>query len=226
MFYEDMSIIIGFRLQPHVYSFRRLAAAGAAVVEGHGSRRILNPEIVEKYHTLPDPSGEGHWYLAAVGFRGIIGQFVEMTPEEELFAACERGSSWAKLVVDLLDERGAPRRPGCSGGRAGITSVAISPASRLDEPSGVDSSEREPGSSGRSSPSAIRRGRGTYMLITASRASGKCAGSPGWVGGSQLRTSPIRYSRRMAKQFVTATKQHTIVVIATTLEPYRGCHSE
>jgi hypothetical protein len=79
MFYGDMSIIIGFKLRPHIDSFKTLAAAGAAVVEGLGLRRILNPEIVEQYLTLPGPNGEEKWHLAAVGFLRIIDQLVEMS---------------------------------------------------------------------------------------------------------------------------------------------------
>jgi len=80
-FYEDMGVIIGFRLRPHVDSFSTLAAAGASVVEGLGLRRILIPDVVEKTLSLPGPNGDEEWHLAALGFLGIIDQLVEMTPD-------------------------------------------------------------------------------------------------------------------------------------------------
>lgn len=83
-FYDDMAIILGLRLKPHVASYETLAAAGASVVEGLGLRQMLTNAVVNQPLHIKDESGENkEWHLAAVGFLGVFDQLVEPIPDNE-----------------------------------------------------------------------------------------------------------------------------------------------
>lgn len=80
-FYEDMSIILGFRLREPYTTYTTLAATGAAVVEGLGLRQMIAPEAVNTTFTLPGPEGPEEWTLPALGFMAILDEIVEPDPD-------------------------------------------------------------------------------------------------------------------------------------------------
>lgn len=76
--YEDMSLILGLQLRPHVESYQTLAAAGASVVEGLGWRQLLTNKVVNRPLSGWTGSEEStqEWQLAALGL-GIFDQLVD-----------------------------------------------------------------------------------------------------------------------------------------------------
>lgn len=75
-FYEDMGLMLGFRLRPWAPSFETLAAVGASVVEGLGLRNLIAPGIVAQQIDF-DSDNTRPWSIAAVGFYSVLDQFVE-----------------------------------------------------------------------------------------------------------------------------------------------------
>lgn len=80
-FYENMSVILGFKLRAPFESFHILAAVGAAVVEGLSLRQIIAPDLVERHFYLPGPEGDEDWSLPALGFMAILDSMIELDPE-------------------------------------------------------------------------------------------------------------------------------------------------
>lgn len=78
-FYQDLSIVIGFRLRSGVPSFQVVAAIGAAVVEGLSLRRVIAPDVVDTPVMVGGPNGAEPWHLASVGFLGVLEQMIEPT---------------------------------------------------------------------------------------------------------------------------------------------------
>lgn len=77
-FYALMMEVLGLRLRAP-FSLEQLAVTGAAVVEGLGLRLVINPTVVQgrvEWPSLDDK--EVPWSLAAIGFLGILEEFVEL----------------------------------------------------------------------------------------------------------------------------------------------------
>lgn len=82
-FYDGLSAFLGFRPRAP-YTFRHLAAAGAAVMEGLSLRRIVNPELVTEPLQVPDQEGgTTEWTLAAAGFLAILESMIETNPDHQ-----------------------------------------------------------------------------------------------------------------------------------------------
>ena len=79
-FYEDMGLILGLRIREGVGTYRHVAAAGAAVVEGLSIRHLLNPDLVDHPLIVEGTRGPEEWSLAAYSFFGVIEQFTEPDP--------------------------------------------------------------------------------------------------------------------------------------------------
>lgn len=83
-FYERMCSIVGVRMRPEYNGdFGKLAAVGAAVVEGLGLRNFLNPEILAERYERTKFSDEGitDWSLPAIGFTAILDALTEPDPD-------------------------------------------------------------------------------------------------------------------------------------------------
>lgn len=108
-FYAGMSAMLGFRPKAP-YTFRHLAAAGAAIVEGLSLRRIVNLELVTEPLQLPDPDGVGttEWTLAAAGFLAILESMIEINPDHQTLDEQQRadfaGSDTEQLVAMIAPE--------------------------------------------------------------------------------------------------------------------------
>ncbi len=108
-FYEDMAVILGLRLKPHVESYETIAAVGASVVEGLGLRQLLTSSVVNRPLTIEDETGASQeWHLAAVGFLGVFDQLVEPIPEEE-YSFPDALSTYLKRLSEREAELNAER---------------------------------------------------------------------------------------------------------------------
>ncbi|TPG14047.1 TetR/AcrR family transcriptional regulator [Pedococcus bigeumensis] len=87
VFYEGMSAILGYRLREPDLGFERLAAVGAAVVEGLGLRQLISAATVDAPLILEGPNGPEEWSLAAYGFFGVINQMIEPDPGYDVTTA-------------------------------------------------------------------------------------------------------------------------------------------
>lgn len=105
-FYQDMSLILGFRLRTGVTSFDTLAAVGAAVVEGLALRQILMSDLVQKKLELEGNNGVEEWHLAALGYFGVLEQLIEPEPNYDFTAAL------ANYLKALAEHEAADRGDG------------------------------------------------------------------------------------------------------------------
>ena len=87
VFYEDMAIIFGLRLRDHDMTYHRLAAVGAAIVEGLGLRQLLASEAVNTPLTIEGPDGPEQWSLAAYGYYNAISGLIELDPDYDFNTA-------------------------------------------------------------------------------------------------------------------------------------------
>lgn len=88
-FYDSMSKILGVRLRDPALGLERLAAVGAAVVEGMGLREVTAPDYAREGITVAGPGGPEQWNLAAWGFYGVLQQFMELDPAYDFGEALE-----------------------------------------------------------------------------------------------------------------------------------------
>jgi AcrR family transcriptional regulator len=80
-FYSGMAQVLGFRARAP-FTFRHLAATGAAIVEGLALRQMVNLELVSEPLELDAPSGGSEeWVLAAQGFLAVLEAMTEMDPD-------------------------------------------------------------------------------------------------------------------------------------------------
>ena len=86
-FYDDMSVILGFKLRSPHTSWETLAAMGAAVIEGLALRQIIAPDIVNAEVSLEEDSGLKEWSLASLGFMAIVDTLVELDEDYDPQAA-------------------------------------------------------------------------------------------------------------------------------------------
>jgi AcrR family transcriptional regulator len=108
-FYEDMGVILGLQLKPHVESYETIAAVGASVVEGLGLRQLLTSSVVNQPLSIEDDTGTTQeWHLAAVGFLGVFDQLVEPILEEE-YSFPDALSSYLKRLSEREAELNAER---------------------------------------------------------------------------------------------------------------------
>ncbi len=107
-FYAGMSTVLGFRPKPP-YTFRHLAAAGAAIVEGLSLRRIVNLELVTEPLKMPNHDGGGttEWTLAAAGFLAIIESMIESNPDHQSIDEQQR-ADFAAADIDQIVAMIAP----------------------------------------------------------------------------------------------------------------------
>jgi AcrR family transcriptional regulator len=111
-FYSNMASFLAFKPRSP-YTFRHLAAAGAAIVEGLALRHLLGIEVVDAPLHLPDDDGGGtEWALAAAGFLAVLDSMTEMdtespplSPEEvEWFRTASIDELIAVVAPDLADK--------------------------------------------------------------------------------------------------------------------------
>lgn len=95
LFYEIMGALLGCELRPGL-TYKQLAAAGAAVVEGLTFRRMLSQiepqatskaaemvrDIVERPIEADGMALVPEWTLAAYGFMGVLSMFVDVLPQD------------------------------------------------------------------------------------------------------------------------------------------------
>jgi hypothetical protein len=80
-FYQDMGLVLGFRLK-YEEGYDALAAAGASIVEGLVLRQIVMPELAERTFYAPGFDGEMvEWTLPALAFMGIVEALVKPDPD-------------------------------------------------------------------------------------------------------------------------------------------------
>jgi hypothetical protein len=80
-FYQDMGLVLGFRLK-YEDAYDALAAAGASIVEGLILRQIVMPELAERTFQAPGLDRQMvDWTLPALAFMGIVEALVEPDPD-------------------------------------------------------------------------------------------------------------------------------------------------
>jgi AcrR family transcriptional regulator len=80
-FYQDMGLVLGFRLK-YADAYDALAAAGASIVEGLVLRQIVMPELAERTFQAPGLDRQMvDWTLPALAFMGIVEALVEPDPD-------------------------------------------------------------------------------------------------------------------------------------------------
>ncbi|WP_367948677.1 hypothetical protein [Rathayibacter sp. VKM Ac-2857] len=81
-FYDELLPVLKMRFKPG-FDSHRLAAAGAAVVEGLAQRHLVNDDVVDSSLKGPGLDGKSvDWHLSAHSFLGILDSMVEPDDEE------------------------------------------------------------------------------------------------------------------------------------------------
>lgn len=123
-FYEDLSIVFGFRLRRGVPNFRVVAALGAAVVEGLALRRVIAPDVVDTPVMVDGPSHQEAWHLASVGFLAVLEQMIEPVDDYDFATALP------KYLNALSDREVAATTRALRGSRHGSETSPAEPPER------------------------------------------------------------------------------------------------
>lgn len=100
-FYNNMAVILGFRLKPGLPDFETFAALGAAVVEGLALREAIAADIIGQVVVIDEQDGPREWSMPALGFMAILDAFIELDPDYDPGAAL---AEYLKRVATAASE--------------------------------------------------------------------------------------------------------------------------